>query len=187
MKENTAKPVPSVESFVERLTASGLMTAAEIEGFLVGLPADYRPRTAEELARELLRRGVLTKFQAQAVYQGKTRGLVLGNYVVLDRLGEGGMGQIYKAQHRKMKRVVALKMLPSAATKSPDAIKRFQREVEAAAKLRHSNIVRAHDAGEARGVHFLVMEYVDGKDLSATVKLQGSLAVALAVDYIAQA
>ena len=96
------------------------------------------------------------------------------------------MGQVYTAQHRKMKRVVAIKMLPSSSTKSPEAVKRFQREVQAAAKLSHPNIVTAYDADEANGVHFLVMEHVDGQDLTALVKKQGPLSVAQAVDCVVQ-
>jgi len=175
------------DEFIESVTASGLMDAEEVQSFLDLLPLEGRPKTAEELARELHRAGKLTKFQAQAIYQRKTRGLVVGNYVVLDKLGKGGMGAVYKAQHKRMKRVVALKMLPSSATKSADAVKRFQREVEAAAKLSHPNIVTAYDADEAKGVHFLVMEHVDGQDLYALVKDIGPLPVAQAVDCITQA
>ena len=97
------------------------------------------------------------------------------------------MGQVFKAQHRKMKRLVAIKMLPPAMTKDALALARFQREVEAAAKLRHPNIVAADDAAEANGVHFLVMEYVDGKDLSALVKKDGPFPVGKAVNYLLQA
>jgi hypothetical protein len=148
----------SVEVFARRLTECGLMTGEEIAALSKGLHPKKRPATAQQLAQELYHRGKLTKFQAQAVYQGKTRGLVIGNYVVLDSLGRGGMGRVYRARHRRMDRVVALKTLPSRATNSPEAIKRFQHEVKAAAKLSHPNIVTAHDADEAHGVHFLVME-----------------------------
>lgn len=178
---------PTLEIFAQRLTDSRLMTAEEYQAFFDSLPSDSRPTTAKQLAKELHRQGKITTFQAKAVYQGKTHGLVVGNYVVLDKLGQGGMGQVYTARHRKMHRVVALKMLPSPAMKSPESVKRFQREVEAAAKLSHPNIVTAYDADEANGVHFLVMEYVDGMDLAALVKQRGTLAVSAAVDYIVQA
>lgn len=183
----TADHRPSLEEFCERLSECGLMDADEIQQFIADRPAEQRPTTAEQLARAMFRRGRLTRFQAQAVFQGKTRGLVVGNYVVLDSLGKGGMGRVYKAQHRKMKRVVAIKMLPSSATKSSDAVKRFQREVEAAARLSHPNIVTAYDADEAQGVRFLVMEYVEGQDLAALVKARGPLPLADAVDLIMQA
>lgn len=183
-RAKSGKEIPGLEQFIERLTTCGLLEAADVQTVITGLPADKRPRTAEDLARELFRQGKLTKFQAQAVYQGKTRGLVVGNYVVLDKIGQGGMGAVFKAQHRKMKRLVAIKMLPLSATKSPDAVKRFQREVEAAAKLSHPNIVTAFDADEANGVNFLVMEHVDGQDLSSLVKSRGPLPLAQAVDCI---
>ncbi len=181
------KDAPSLKVFVQRLIGSGLMTATEYDAFYHSLAADARPLTAEALAQEMHRRGLLTKFQAHAVYQGKTRGLVVGNYVVLDKVGQGGMGYVYKAQHRKMKRVVALKVLPSGATRSAQSIGRFQREVEAAAKLTHPNIVTAYDADEAHGVRFLVMEFVEGKDLHSAVQNQGPLAVSVAVDCVVQA
>jgi len=76
-----------------------------------------------------------------------------------------------------MKRVVALKVMSPAAVKTPDALQRFHREVETAATLSHPNIVAAHDADEVNATHFLVMEYVEGADLSASVKKQGPLPV----------
>ena len=176
-----------LDQFVETLSESGLMTAAEVQAFLDGLGADERPETSEELAKLLFRHGKLTKFQAQCIYQGKTKGLVLGNYVVLEKIGEGGMGYVYKARHQRMKREVALKVLPSHVTRSKGAVARFQREVEAAAQLNHPNIVTAHDADEADGVHFFVMECVDGEDLAQTVIRRGPLPVQEAIDYTIQA
>jgi serine/threonine protein kinase/formylglycine-generating enzyme required for sulfatase activity len=177
----------SVDEFVRRVTLSGLMSVEEVSTFVSALPADKQPKTGEELVRRMHGQGRLTKFQAQAIYQGKTHGLVVGNYVVLDKLGQGGMGQVYKARHRKMERVVALKVLPPSATKMRDAVKRFEREVKAAARLSHPNIVAAYDADEYNGADFLVMEYVDGQDLAALVQTHGVLPVAQAVDYIVQA
>jgi serine/threonine protein kinase len=177
----------SLEVFVRRLAECGLMTAEEIQAFVEALSDQEKPATAAQLARQMHAGGRLTKFQARAIYQGKTKGLVLGNYVVLDKLGQGGMGQVFKAQHRKMERLVALKILPSSATKSPEAVKRFQREVKAAARLSHPNIVTAYDADECSGLHFLVMEYVDGSDLSSQVREHGPMQVGAAVDCVVQA
>jgi eukaryotic-like serine/threonine-protein kinase len=129
----------------------------------------------------------LTAFQAQQIYQGKGKHLVLGNYVALDKLGQGGMGMVLKAEHRRMKRVVALKVLSPNVTKTPEALRRFQREVEAAARLNHPNIVTAFDADEAGGTHFLVMEYVEGTDLSALVKKNGPLPIEKALPCVIQA
>lgn len=113
-------------------------------------------------------------------------GAVLGNYVVLEKLGEGGMGWVLKAQHRRMQRTVALKVLHGEATRSPDAIRRFHQEARAAAKLVHANIVNALDADEAGGIHFLVMEYVEGVVLSELLGRGGPLPVRDAVNYTLQ-
>ena len=176
-----------LSQFIRALVASGLMTSEEIEAFNRNLPPEKKPRDGKALAQALVRRGKLTKFQAQAVYQGKTKGLILDNYVVLDRIGQGGMGQVYRAKHKVMERVVALKTLPGAATESERAVQRFHREVKVAARLSHPNIVTAHDAREDHGIHFLVMEYVEGQDLSTLVKKQGRLPVKTGINYILQA
>ncbi|MBN2578471.1 MAG: SUMF1/EgtB/PvdO family nonheme iron enzyme [Pirellulales bacterium] len=176
----------SLEKFVDSLTECGLMSRGDVEEYLDLFPEEDRPRDGKQLAEALYYGKKLTRFQVQAVYQGKTRGLVVGNYIVLDRLGKGGMGQVYQARHRKMDRVVALKMLPTQSTKSDESVKRFQREVKAAAKLSHPHIVTAYDADEYKGVHFLVMEYVEGKDLAHVVKQQGPLPVGQAVECLLQ-
>ena len=181
------KSSPTVRQFVRNLDESGLMAAEEAEALIESLPPEEKPASGEDLAKLLYRRKRLTRFQAQAVYQGKTKGLVVGNYVILDKLGQGGMGYVYKAEHRRMGRQVALKVLPSAMARSKDAVARFQREVRAAAQLNHPNIVTAYDADEAEGVHFLVMECVDGCDLAALVHARRTLSVGKALDYTIQA
>lgn len=110
-----------------------------------------------------------------------------GAYVLLSRIGAGGMGEVFKAQHRHMERIVAIKTLHGQTLDSPEAIRRFHREVKATAKLSHSNIVTAHDAGEVEGVHFLAMEYVEGQDLHSFVAKRGPVKVASAVKIILQA
>ncbi len=177
----------SLEQFVRSLADCGLMSVEECRAFIDSFPHELRPKTAEQLARELVAQGRLTRFQAQAIYQNKGQRLVIGNYLLLDRIGRGGMGDVFKARHQKMDRIVALKILSTAAMRSPDALKRFHREAKAAAKLAHPNIVTAHDFDEDRGTHFLVTEYVDGENLSAIVKQRGALSLGRAVDYILQA
>jgi len=176
-----------LEQFIENLIRSGLMSAEEVASFQESLPSEKRPRDAQALARELILAGKLTKFQAQAVYQGKLKGLVFDEYVVLDKIGQGGMGQVFKARHRTMDRIVALKILPKQATGTPEAVRRFHREVRAAARLMHPNIVTALDAREHNGIHGLVMEYVEGHDLSQLVKKRGPLPVETAVECVVQA
>ena len=177
----------SRDEMVQRLTSSDLMDADEVAAFLASVPADQQPADGEQLARLLVKQKHLTKYQAEQIYAGKGASLVLGNYVILDKLGQGGMGMVLKAEHKRMKRLVALKVMSPTAVKTPDALKRFHREVEAAAKLRHPNIVAADDADEAKGTHFLVMEYVNGSDLSQLIKKQGPLPGDQAISCIVQA
>lgn len=173
-----------LDKFVKQLEDSGIVAGDTLKDFL---PPKSEPKDAEELALELIRKRKLTKFQAEEVSKGKGKALVLGNYVLLEKIGAGGMGQVFKARHRRMDRLVAVKLLPAAMTKDASAIARFEREVKAAAKLRHPNIIAADDADQANGVHFLVMELVDGSDLSALVKTNGPFPVDQAVNYILQA
>ena len=182
-----AEGSPSLAIFVERLAGSGLVTASEYQAFCEAMPAASRPRTAEQLAREMHRQGLLTPFQSQALYQGKTRGLVLDKYVVLDRVGEDDAGQVYKARDKETHREVALRVLPSSLARAQEAIERISCEVQTAAGLSHPNIVSVYEVGESRGVHFLLMEYVEGQSLDRVVRTQGPLSVAVAVDCVLQA
>ena len=177
----------SLEQFQSQIVASELLKPEDVSAFISAFPDDRRPSSAEDLARELVRQQRLTKYQAEQVYAGKGKMLVLGNYVVLDKLGQGGMGVVLKAEHKRLKRPVALKVMSPSVVKTPDALKRFHREVEAAAKLRHPNVVATDDADDAKGTHFLVMEYVEGSDLSVLVKKNGPLSVDQAVQCILQA
>ncbi|HEX3658087.1 MAG TPA: serine/threonine-protein kinase [Pirellulales bacterium] len=174
----------ALETFVKQLEDSGIVAPGKLENFV---PPKAHPKDAEELARQLISQNILTKFQTQHVLQNKAKALFLGNYTIVDRVGAGGMGQVFKAEHRRMHRVVAIKMLPPAMTKNAAALARFEREVTAASQLLHPNIVSAFDADEANGAHFLVMEYVEGKDLSVLVKKSGPLPVPKALNYVLQA
>ncbi|QDU26518.1 Serine/threonine-protein kinase PrkC [Anatilimnocola aggregata] len=177
----------SLEQYLGRIAESGLIAETELREFLSSLAAAKQPQDAEQFARELVRAKKLTPYQAQQSYQGKGKSLVLGNYVVLDKLGQGGMGMVLKAEHRRMERVVALKILSPAVTKTPEVLKRFQQEVKVAARLTHPNIATAYDADVAGNTHFLVMEYVEGSDLASLVAKEGRLSVPRAVNYILQA
>ena len=99
------------------------------------------------LAAELIRLGKLTPYQAAAIRQGKTKGLLIGDYIVLDKIGSGGMGLVFKARHRQLERIVALKLLPPSFSRDRAAVIRFRREAAAVAKFRHPNIVCGHRGG----------------------------------------
>ncbi len=110
----------------------------------------------------------------------------LGEYLLLHKLGEGGMGTIYKALHTRLDRVVALKLLPAHRTSDGQRLARFEREMKAVGRLNHPNIVQAYDAREIDGTMVLVMEYVDGLDLSKIVSLCGPLTIADACELARQ-
>ena len=111
----------------------------------------------------------------------------LGQYQLIEELGHGGMGYVYKALHTKLKRTVAVKLLPVDRQRLPQAVSRFHREMEAVGRVDHPNIVRAHDAGEADGQFFLAMEFVEGVTLASLVRRLGPLDVADACEVVRQA
>src|SRR5262245_24070278 len=123
--------------FLDKLRASDLLTAAQIDE-LAQLP-EAREAAPNALARAVLRRGWLTGFQLNAIANGKAKELIVGPYIILERLGEGGMGQVFKARHRHMRRTVALKLIRKEKLTNPDAVHRFYQEVEMAAQLHHPN------------------------------------------------
>ncbi len=177
----------TAQQFAKAGVTAGLWTPDEVKSWWESLPADQRSKDGETFAAALVELARITRFQADELLAGSSTPLVLGEYVLQARIGAGGMGQVFKARHRRMKRFAAIKLLPTALTQNEAAIKRFEREVEAAAKLSHPNIVQTHDAGVQQGVWYLVMEYVEGRDLAAVVATQSPLPIAVVVDYIRQA
>src|SRR5262249_10591488 len=154
--------------FLDSLRASGLLSDAQLAE-LAACP-EARDPSPNPLARVISQRGWLTRFQLNMIAAGSAKGLTVGPYTILDRIGEGGMGMIYKARHQHMQRIVALKVIRKEKLANADAVKRFYREVEMAATLHHPNIVLAYDAGQAGQTHYFAMEYIDGVDLSRLVK-----------------
>jgi serine/threonine protein kinase len=111
----------------------------------------------------------------------------LRDYELLEQIGQGGMGTVYRARHMMLKRIVALKVLPAERMNDKESVSRFRREMEAVGKLVHPNIVHAYDAGQDHSTHYLVMEYVDGLDAAQLVKQCGPLPIAEACEIIRQA
>ena len=112
---------------------------------------------------------------------------VIGEYTLLEELGGGGMGRVFRAVHRKLDRQVALKLLPQSLVQSPESVQRFHREVQVLARLSHPNIVAVHDAGTADGTHFYVMDLIEGDDLARLVEEHGPMPAEQALDCILQA
>lgn len=172
------------QKFIENLEQSGLIDSTSMNEWLPRLPATDRGRV---IARFLVQEGVLTRFQAENLLGSRTSGFVLGQYRILDEIGRGGMGRVFKAEHVAMKRVVALKVLAAQLTRTEKAQHLFQREVRAAARLVHPNIVTAFDANRVGDRFFLVLEYVHGPTLAALVRDQGPLPVGQACEFVRQA
>jgi serine/threonine protein kinase len=148
------------------------------------------PPDVAQLAHGLVRRKLLTTYQAAAIYQGKCKHLFIGDYIVLERIGKGGMGLVFKVCHRDHREaVVALKVLtPSFSRKNHALVKRFRQEAEALARMQHPSIVHCIDpVKEVNGAFYLVMEYVDGEDLKSLVQRYRRFSVEQSIDCLLQA
>lgn len=162
-----------------------LVTKQELAEIAAKLPADQQQ--IEPVLNALVKAGKITAFQSRTILKGRGKGLLLGTYLVLDKLGQGGFGTVFEARHRLMGRSVALKLMHPDRLNSQSMVDRFLREVRAAAKLEDPHIVKAYDADQAHGTYFLAMELVKGKVLSDMVKEKGPLPLATALDYVSQA
>ncbi len=119
--------------------------------------------------------------------QGAAQGAVFnGRYRLLDKLGEGGMAEVWRARDTALGRIVALKVLRPQYSGNPDFLARFRREAQAAANLAHPNIVNVFDIGEAGGRHYIVMEYVDGQSLKDLIRSEAPLSVSRTLDIATQ-
>lgn len=130
---------------------------------------------------------VVSPFQAEALASGRLGALELGPYLLLDRLGAGGMGEVYRGWHQLLRREDAIKTVRPELATHDAAVKRFLREAESAARVRHPNVVQVYTADRAGGGYYIAMEFVAGTDLGRLVKTSGPLPVATACEYVAQA
>ncbi|MBI1314901.1 protein kinase [bacterium] len=172
----------AVSTFLSTLRRSNLLKPEQI-AFAIDLGT--RCDTAE-ISKELLERNWLTEWQAHQILAGKSR-LFLGRYKLLDVLGSGGMGAVFKAESSTLRRPVALKVLSASLNDSEIARARFEREIRASAQVNHPNIVRAIDADHCENRVFLVMEYFQGPDLKALLKQHKRLPIEFACECIRQA
>jgi serine/threonine-protein kinase len=183
------KPKPSERVPVDLLPVireSGVLTErqfAEVKARV--LRGDY-PVEPNALAERLVAEKILTDYQARRFLSNKAYGLVVGRYVILDRLGSGSMGRVYKAHHLMMDRVVALKIIAPEIASNERVVARFQREMKLVGRLDHPNVVRAFDADQINKILYIVMEFVSGESLGKRLR-RGTIPPVEMVSYAAQA
>src|SRR5262245_7061246 len=172
--EDPSMLVISVDAIVEALRAGPILRADQAQQL-----DDYARKFQEptKFVSQLIKLGWLTLYQGKKILAGLAGDLVFGPYLILDKLGEGGMGKVYKARQLRMERLVALKVVRPDLLVSDVIRGRFLREARAAAKLDDPNIVRLLDADQVGTRYFLAMELVEGVDLSRMVRENGPLTV----------
>ncbi|HEY2253000.1 MAG TPA: serine/threonine-protein kinase, partial [Planctomycetaceae bacterium] len=175
---------PRVDDYVQLLAADPDMIQSVFADCGIASPDEPGADEAADDSRGAP--GAGPRLASPEAYLSLKAGTEIGNYSIIRLIGQGGMGAVYQAEHRRMRRKVALKMISPAALKHPEALQRFHREAEAMARLEHPNIVTAHDADQAGDIHFLVMQFVDGEDLSTMVKTRGPLELGTALRYLVQ-
>jgi len=178
-------PIDSTESLLHSLRGSKLFAPTALEA----LAAEFATLGPDPEAwmKKLVEDGRLTAYQLRKIVNGRAVDLFLGPYVILDKLGEGGMGKVFRARHERQKREVALKVVRDQLLSKPTARGRYEREVQAALALHHENIVLVRSAGSTDGRYYLEMEFVDGLDITRIVQKYGVLAVTEACEYARQA
>ena len=151
--------------FRDTALASELVTEDQLRQALIKIVQSKGgdPRVATEvnekkLAKKLVEMKIISAYQADQLLTGRTK-LNLGPYIITDWIGQGGMGQVFKAVHQMLGRESAVKVLPLHKT-TPEAIENFRREIRAQAQLDHHNLVRAFDAGEDGNVHYLSLIHI---------------------------
>jgi eukaryotic-like serine/threonine-protein kinase len=180
-------PPTHVPDLLDRIRRSGIVPVDRLDGFLAGLQtAAINPETPAEMLERLVAAGLITRFHAEKLAAGKYKGFQLGSYLILDQIGTGGMGQVYLAEHARMRRLVALKVLPVFSSDDHVARERFFREARAAGTLDHPNVVRVFDLCQEGKLLYLVMEYVEGASLQSIVGRHGPLPVEAACHYARQ-
>jgi serine/threonine protein kinase len=186
----TDKPGPADGEQADLLLAiarTGIIPEREYRAVRDKVKAGEYPQDPQALVERLVQDEILTRYQADRILQGKVRGLLVDRYVILDRLGEGGMGRVYKAQHRLMGRLVALKVIAPRYAARMRSVARFQREIKLIGRLDHPNIIRAYDADQIGSAFYFVMEYAGGETLGGVLEKRGPLPLDEVIDYARQA
>ncbi len=166
---------------------SGVLSERQFDEISGRVRSGEYPSETRALAERLVAERILTDFQAKRLLRNKAHGLVVGRYVILDRLGEGGRGRVFKAQHRLMGRLTALKVIAPQIARRASSIARFHREMRLIGRLDHPNVIRAFDADEVGDLLYIVMEYIAGRSLDRVIDDRGPLPAVEVVDYMRQA
>jgi serine/threonine protein kinase len=180
---------PQLSRFWQATLLSGLVDADGLSACWNAIPAGKREAPEHidrRLARQAVQSGALTLWQAQQLLAGRTSGYRVDRYVLLDLIGQGGMGRVYLARDTRLNRRVALKILSPERVNNPRAIARFQREARVGAQLEHENLVRIYDFGESNGRYYLVMEFIEGKTIGTLISEQGALPISTTSRLIQQ-
>lgn len=183
------KPSIDVPTFIEAVRRSALLKVEDLKRSLksVALTTDDATRTAKDVADHLVAAEQITAWQAGQLLRGKYRGFRIGSYILRRPIGKGGMGVVFEAQHVVLGTRVAIKFLPKGKSESDKSVSRFLAEARAAAKLAHPNIVRVHDCNVAGNRLFMVMDLVEGSNLSDIVRRKGPLSYFAAITLLKQA
>ncbi|OWK41114.1 serine/threonine protein kinase [Fimbriiglobus ruber] len=176
------KTVPELLEFVRKST---LLEPARLDAYLVVNPGPFDSPRA--ICSKMIADGLISPFHAEQLLRGKYRGFFLGKYKILDRIGMGGMGQVFLAEHVSMRRRIALKVLPPDRASNEFSRERFLREARAAGQLDHPNLVRAFDVDADGDVTYLAMEFVDGVTFHDLVARSGPISPQRAAYFLWQA
>lgn len=177
----------TVQNVYGLLLRSKLLTAEEAKAICARWQVEAKNAAdAQQFLQWLAAAGHVTDYQAALLIRGYAEGFFLGEYKILDRLGKGRMAGVYKAQHR-LGQVVAVKVLPPSKAREGNFLSRFRREAKLALRLKHPNIVRAFQVGECKGLHYLVMEHLEGETLADLLERRGLLPPAEAVRLVHRA
>lgn len=177
----------SLKRVLDQLLETGLISRQQFQELSDRKNPDDTLPSVAGITRRLVEAGALTPYQAGYISDGNPERLVIDEYVLVDLLGSGGMGEVYLARHRIMQREVAIKLLVPRSAELIESIERFKREARAAAKLSHPNVVTALDAGVHNNQYYLVMEYVKGQNLGNLIRTQGAVRLDRALDFSIQA
>jgi eukaryotic-like serine/threonine-protein kinase len=181
---------PKVDAYLDLVRRSGLVERDRLNSLLVDLKREAGGHSITDtdfVADRIVQADLLTRWQADKILEGRHKGFFLGKYKLLGLIGTGGMSSVYLAEHVLMQRRVAIKVLPKNRVEDTSYLARFHREARAAAALDHRNIVRAFDVDNEGSIHYIVMEYIEGRDLQHIVQEDGPLDYITAADYIRQA